>query len=62
MLIVTKRYHGDVATLRRLFKTKRYVLAGDIYHSERDEFRRQLDTIALPYHDMSRHGAVVVER
>ena len=62
MLIVTKRYHGDLATLRRLFKTKRYVLAGDIYHSERDEFRRQLDTIVLPYHDMSRHGAVVVER
>lgn len=62
MLIVTKRYHGDVATLRRLFKTKRYVLAGDIYHSERDVLRQQLDTSPLPYHDISRQGAVVVER
>lgn len=58
-LIVTRRYHNKIATLRQIVPAKMVVLSGDVYHTERKGFLRQLDSIALPYHDVASQGAVI---
>ena len=59
MALVTRRFHGTISSLTRLYDIERVALSGDIYRETRDSLAVQCRQARLPVHDLSRDGAIV---
>ena len=56
-IIVTKRYHGNAATLKRLYRFDRMVISGAKY--EADSLVNECKSLHIKVHDLSSQGALV---
>ena len=55
-IIVTKRYHGDATTLKKLYRFDRIIISGAMY--EADALVNECDSLLIPIYDLST-GALV---
>lgn len=59
-VIVTRRFHGTVADLKRLYDFERLIISGGLY--DKGALKAQCDSLGVSRHDLSTDGALEMSR
>lgn len=57
-IIITKRYHGTVSTLKDLYRCDRLILSGALH--DKDRLKVEGDSLGYVMHDLSTQGALTI--